>query len=66
MPGKPAEAVMANVEVFVNKYRRVALQEVIISSALVKHWHIKFYTKISMSKVNARWVLKQQTKGHPG
>jgi transposase len=46
--GRPARAVtttiVANVKAFVNKNRRVILEEVAIKFSIGKAWHTRFYT----------------------
>ena len=74
-PGRPTEAVtstmVANVEVFVNKDRRVTLQEIATGSqfSIGKVLaHQTLHEKVGMSIVSARWVPKKLTKNqkHPG
>ena len=48
---------VANVEAFVNKDRRVTLQEVANKFSISKT--SDFTLKINVSKVSARWVPKQ-------
>ena len=54
---------VANVEVFVNKDRRVTLQETANQFSIGKASAYQIlHEKIGMSKVSARWVLKQLTE----
>ena len=62
-PGRPTEAVtptmVANVEVFVNKDRRVTLQEIANQFSIGKVLaHQILHEKVGMSNVSARWVPK--------
>ena len=51
---------MANVNVFVNKHRRMILQEVANQFSIGKaSAHQILHEKLGISKVNARWVPKQ-------
>ena len=64
-PGRPAEAVTPTMvtNVFVNKDRRVTLQEVANQFSICKVLaHQILHQIVGMSKVSARWVPKQLTE----